>query len=112
MVVPRDALILRQDGTFVFRISDQNKAERIAVTRDALPFHVAQKAVEYIDETGKTVAPEAENAYKFERFIFDALPLAKSALVVEADRDREFNPVKNKDGYDSPETSKAALTAA
>jgi RND family efflux transporter MFP subunit len=31
LVVPRDALILRQDGTFVFRINTENKAERIAV---------------------------------------------------------------------------------
>ncbi len=26
-----DALILRQDGSYVFRINDENKAERIAV---------------------------------------------------------------------------------
>jgi multidrug efflux pump subunit AcrA (membrane-fusion protein) len=31
LVVPRDALILRQDGTFVFRINAEDKAERIAV---------------------------------------------------------------------------------
>lgn len=31
LVVPRDALILRSDGSFVFRISDDNKAERIRV---------------------------------------------------------------------------------
>ena len=31
LVVPRDALILRQDGTFVFRINADNKAERITV---------------------------------------------------------------------------------
>lgn len=31
LAIPRDALILRQDGSFVFRINDENKAERIAV---------------------------------------------------------------------------------
>ncbi|MCG8433198.1 MAG: efflux RND transporter periplasmic adaptor subunit [Gammaproteobacteria bacterium] len=31
LAVHRDALILRRDGTFVFRISDENIAERIAV---------------------------------------------------------------------------------
>jgi RND family efflux transporter MFP subunit len=31
LVIPRDALILRQDGSYVFRINDENKAERIAV---------------------------------------------------------------------------------
>ncbi|MDJ0904432.1 MAG: efflux RND transporter periplasmic adaptor subunit [Woeseiaceae bacterium] len=31
LAIPRDALILRQDGSYVFRISAENKAERIAV---------------------------------------------------------------------------------
>lgn len=31
LAVPRDALILRQNGSFVFRISDENRAERIYV---------------------------------------------------------------------------------
>jgi RND family efflux transporter MFP subunit len=31
LAIPRDALILRQDGSYVFRISEENKAERIAV---------------------------------------------------------------------------------
>jgi len=31
LTIPRDALILRQDGSYVFRITDENKAERIAV---------------------------------------------------------------------------------
>src|SRR5690606_11907432 len=51
------------------------------------------------------------NAIKFERFIFDALPLAEKTLVVEADRSREFNPVKNAEGSDSPATTRAAIDA-
>lgn len=31
LAVPRDALVLRQDGSYVFRINDENKAERIAI---------------------------------------------------------------------------------
>ena len=31
LAIPRDALILRQEGSYVFRISEENKAERIAV---------------------------------------------------------------------------------
>ena len=49
------------------------------------------------------------NAIKLERFIFDALPLAERTLIVEGNRDREFNPVKNKSGADSAETARAAL---
>jgi RND family efflux transporter MFP subunit len=32
LAVSRDALVLRRDGTFVFRINAENKAERVAVT--------------------------------------------------------------------------------
>ena len=31
LAIPRDALVLRQDGSYVFRINEENKAERIAV---------------------------------------------------------------------------------
>jgi UDP-N-acetylglucosamine/UDP-N-acetylgalactosamine diphosphorylase len=75
----------------------------------SLPFHVAHKKVTYLDNLGRIVEAEQPNAHKFERFIFDALPHAARALVVEGNRQREFNPVKNAEGNDSPETSRAAL---
>ena len=31
LAIPRDALVLRQEGSYVFRINEENKAERIAV---------------------------------------------------------------------------------
>ncbi|MDA1212279.1 MAG: UDPGP type 1 family protein [Planctomycetota bacterium] len=84
---------------------------RLTETPDVLPFHLAHKPVPYIDDGGVHVEPAQPNAIKLERFIFDALPLAKTALVLEADRSREFNPVKNQTGDDSPDTSRAAMTA-
>lgn len=81
----------------------------LASSSSALPFHKAYKKVPHIDETGVSHSPESPNAYKFEKFIFDALPEAKVALVVETSREREFNPVKNAEGSDSPETCQAAL---
>ena len=74
-----------------------------------LPFHVAHKKVPHLNADGDRVEPTEPNAYKFERFIFDALPLANVAPVIETDRAREFNPVKNAEGTDSPATAKAAL---
>lgn len=74
-----------------------------------LELHLANKKVPHLNDSGQMVQPDAPNAFKFERFIFDALPLAKRSLVVEGDRQREFNPVKNAEGSDSPATSKAAL---
>jgi len=75
----------------------------------ALELHLASKKVAHITSDDQAVTPTEPNAFKFERFIFDALPLAETTLVVEGDRNREFNPVKNAEGSDSPTTSKAAL---
>ena len=56
-----------------------------------------------------TLQPEAPNAYKFEQFIFDVIPHAERATVHEVDRAREFAPVKNAEGVDSPETARALV---
>lgn len=76
-----------------------------------LPFHVAHKPVPYVNEAGERVEPPPtqNTAHKFEQFIFDVLPESQKALVVEADRAREFNPVKNAEGNDSPATCREAL---
>jgi UDP-N-acetylglucosamine/UDP-N-acetylgalactosamine diphosphorylase len=52
------------------------------------------------------VKPDKPNAVKLEQFVFDAIPLAKNAIVVETDRAEEFSPVKNAEGADSPATSR------
>lgn len=83
--------------------------EQLGNHPDDLPFHIARKAVPYCDPTGTLVTPAEPNALKFERFIFDALPLAKRTMVIEADRAREFNPVKNAAGSDSPQTARQAI---
>lgn len=75
-----------------------------------LPLHQAHKKVAHIDDDGNSVDPQEPNAIKFERFIFDALPLASRTLIVEGNRPREFNPVKNASGSDSPETARSALS--
>jgi UDP-N-acetylglucosamine/UDP-N-acetylgalactosamine diphosphorylase len=69
-----------------------------------LPWHRAEKKVGYVDERGNAVKPEKPNAVKLEQFVFDAIPLAKNAIVYETDRAEEFSPVKNAEGVDSPAT--------
>ncbi|MEI8138913.1 MAG: UDPGP type 1 family protein [bacterium] len=78
-------------------------------TSAGLPLHQAHKKVAFCDEAGSTVKPEKPNAYKFEKFIFDALPDAKESLILEFLRQDEFAPVKNAEGNDSPESSRAAM---
>lgn len=118
-MTPEEAAREDADGNWIFwagntaiHVFSRELLERI--TDAGLPFHLAKKNVPHIDESGNAVTPDDPsnpNAIKFERFIFDTLPLAKNALVVEASREREFNPVKNREGSDSPETAKAAIAA-
>lgn len=78
----------------------------------ALPYHRAEKKVPCIDpETGERIDPESPNAVKLERFVFDAIPLAESSIVFEADRIEEFAPIKNAEGVDSPQSSREIQTA-
>ena len=71
-----------------------------------LPWHRAEKKVPYVDDKGQTIKPDKPNAIKMEQFVFDAIPLAKNAIVYETDRAEEFSPVKNAEGTDSPATCK------
>jgi UDP-N-acetylglucosamine/UDP-N-acetylgalactosamine diphosphorylase len=75
-----------------------------------IPFHVAKKKVPHLDEHGNFVQPTKENALKFERFIFDVLPLADRWTVVETSREEEFAPLKNATGADSADAVKQAIT--
>lgn len=96
-------------GSTAIHVFNRTFLEQIADNDDLLPFHQANKKVPYVDSTGAQVSPTDPNAIKFERFIFDVLPVAETVLVYEIDRQREFNPLKNADGADSPETVHAAL---
>jgi UDP-N-acetylglucosamine/UDP-N-acetylgalactosamine diphosphorylase len=77
-----------------------------------LPYHLARKRVPYWDPaTDRVVTPEKENALKFERFVFDVLPLADRWTTVATSRHTEFAPLKNATGDDSPESVRQALVA-
>ncbi len=70
----------------------------------ALPFHLAHKKVPYIDSGGVRHEPASPNGYKFEMFVFDALPFAANPVIIETAREDDFSPVKNAEGVDSPQT--------
>ncbi|MHC4959547.1 MAG: UTP--glucose-1-phosphate uridylyltransferase [Planctomycetota bacterium] len=73
---------------------------------DPLPLHVANKEIPCVNGEGAVVRRPGR---KFERFAFDLFPRASGICVVETTRDREYAPVKNAEGVDSPATSRAAL---
>ena len=84
---------------------------RVAGEAASLPFHRASKKVPYCDESGKLVHVDQPNAVKFEKFIFDLLPIAKNAFVVESLASEAFAPVKNAAGArEMPETARKAIT--
>jgi UDP-N-acetylglucosamine/UDP-N-acetylgalactosamine diphosphorylase len=86
---------------------------RMADSAEGLPFHIAYKKVRHIDASGQAVVPEKPNAIKFERFIFDLLPSAANAVVVEIDPAQHFGPLKNAPGaaQDTPDAVRAQLIA-
>jgi UDP-N-acetylglucosamine/UDP-N-acetylgalactosamine diphosphorylase len=87
--------------------------ERTAAQADALPLHMAHKTVPFIDATGRLVRPGAPNAYKFERFLFDLMPLARTVTLVEVDPATGFAPLKNAPGAaaDTADHVAAAMVA-
>ncbi len=87
---------MRCRGSFIERLNSGGKL--------TLPWHRAEKKVPYVDENGRGIEPEKPNAIKLEQFVFDAIPLAKNAIVYETERAEEFSPVKNAQGNDSPAT--------
>jgi len=98
-------------GSIAVHVFDVAFLERVARQADALPFHQARKKVAYADVDGTVHEPEQPNAIKFERFIFDLLPWARNAIVVEGDPAEVFAPVKNADGAgsDTPTLTREAM---
>jgi UDP-N-acetylglucosamine/UDP-N-acetylgalactosamine diphosphorylase len=94
-------------GSIAIHILDRRFVERLnSGARFALPFHRAEKKIPFVDEQGLPHSPQKPNGIKFETFVFDALPMAERPVVLEIDRAREFSPVKNATGEDSPATAR------
>jgi UDP-N-acetylglucosamine/UDP-N-acetylgalactosamine diphosphorylase len=97
-------------GSPAIHFFDVDFLTRITQGTNQIPFHLARKKAPYLDDAGRVVQPDKENALKFERFIFDALPLAERWTVVETSWREEFQPLKNATGADSPETVRQGLS--
>ncbi len=86
---------------------------RAAASDRSLPFHRARKKVPFVNADGQVVEPDKPNATKYEKFIFDLMPFADNAIVVEGEAAEIFAPLKNASGAstDTPESTRAALVA-
>ncbi|MDR2017461.1 MAG: UTP--glucose-1-phosphate uridylyltransferase [Syntrophobacterales bacterium] len=72
-----------------------------------LPCHRASKVVDSLGNDGKTTKIDG---WKFETFVFDAIPMAQKTCCMEVIREEEFSPVKNREGVDSPLTARSAMS--
>lgn len=97
-------------GSIAVHALERSFVERLVGGETKLPFHRAIKKVAHADSNGEVARPDAPNAVKFERFIFDALPLAERYALVETDRSVEFEPLKNATGPDSPATVRQRMS--
>jgi len=100
-------------GSIAVHVMNRAFLQRAAARADALPFHFALKKTPFVNEQGERIEPDQPNSVKFERFIFDLLPLAERPLVVEVERDEAFAPVKNADGSpaDTPAAARRMMIA-
>jgi UDP-N-acetylglucosamine/UDP-N-acetylgalactosamine diphosphorylase len=85
-------------GNIAVHLFDMRFLQRVIASPKSIPFHLARKKVPFVDQQGRKIEPEQPNAIKFEKFIFDLLPQAERAIVVEGDKAEVFAPVKNAAG--------------
>ncbi len=105
-----DGGLLYWAGNIAIHIFNLDFLRRIA--RDSarlLPVHASPKVIESVNSPLNLRASDGPNGYKLERFVFDALPWADRTCVLEVRATEEFSPIKNAEGKDSPESSRAQL---
>ncbi len=92
-------------GNIALHVIDVDFVDTLCRGGLQLPWHVAKKTM----NVWRDGAPAAVQGAKFETFVFDALERAERSVTLEVERKREFSPVKNAAGEDSPQTTRADL---
>ncbi len=93
-------------GSIAIHLFDVDFVSSITAGEFSLPYHVARKKIEVCVEN----ETREREGFKFEKFVFDALPLTERNIVVETVREDEFAPVKNRTGVDSVETARSLMS--
>lgn len=98
-------ILLYSAGSVAIHLFSVSFIERITSGTLSLPYHTARKKISIWRE-GRM---QQTDGLKFEKFVFDSLPMADRTMVMEISREEEFAPIKNAEGADSPETSRALM---
>ena len=88
-----------------------NEKALYEIAKNTLPLHVVEKKIPYIDENANLVKPEAPNGCKFEQLVLDMIHELPTCLPYEVVREKEFAPIKNKEGVDSVESARELCKA-
>jgi UDP-N-acetylglucosamine/UDP-N-acetylgalactosamine diphosphorylase len=107
-LTPEEMRLTAPDGTLVYRWGSPalhcwsvDFLAGLARAGYRLPLHRSAKPLKaWLDGAVREVA-----GWKYERFVFDLIPLAGRSVGMEVDRETEFAPVKNATGADSAETA-------
>ena len=96
-------------GSMGSHVLNTSLLERSTADTNLLPYHAMPKTVPCLDDQAM---PHGENAFKFERFIFELASVAKNPIMVEVDRRASFAPVKNDNatGWDTPATARKIMS--
>lgn len=81
----------------------------VEINKEKMPVHIVDKKIPYMDENSNFITPDKPNGYKFETLILDMIHFNKTCLPYEVERNKEFAPVKNKEGVDSVDSARELL---
>lgn len=104
-----DGSLLYKDANIVNHLLSIELLEKIQ--DEKLPIHRAHKGLNYIDREGNFVIAKDPNLFKYECFIFDYFKMVEDVMIYRVDRSKEYAPIKNKEGNDSPVTATALYNA-
>lgn len=89
---------------YLFRVKELEE-----ILKASMPMHIVEKKIPYMDEEQNLIKPDKPNGYKFETLVLDMINMMDNCLVYEVEREKEFAPIKNKEGVDSLVTAREFL---
>ena len=89
---------------YLFRVSELGKTLSVD-----MPIHKVKKNVKRYFKNGRYEESSELNAYKYETLALDLIHMMDSCLAFEIEREKEFAPIKNKEGKDLLDTARELL---
>ena len=98
--------LLYQFGVILNYLFAVSPLEKI---KDQLPIHLVERKIPYLSYNNELIQPKEPNGYKFETLVLDMVHRLSGCLPYEVEREKEFAPIKNKEGADSLESARELL---